>query len=192
MARRRHVEAALLCCNLILGAASTGAAQQVQIPGVTGTIAPDPAIDQEQAAAQSAVSKTVSGVKHAFTFTKNLLLHGGRPPGADALQGLHEGRTVVVHHQAAAATVSAQDLDRSSGDKGEVSEGTVTRIDRGRRQITIRFDNGESDTFHLTDRAASASDPGQDVTPSADATHVVVDYADDSGHKIVQVFKKTS
>ena len=64
MAKWMHVEAALLCGGLVLGAASLAAAQQLPTPGVTGTIAPDPAIDQEQAAAHTAIAKMVDGIKH--------------------------------------------------------------------------------------------------------------------------------
>ena len=36
----------------------------------------------------------------------------------------------------------------------KVTEGVVTHIDRGRKQITVRFDNTKTETFRLTDRAA--------------------------------------
>jgi hypothetical protein len=182
-----HVGAALLGAGLVLGPASSGAAQQVPIPGVTGTIAPDPAIDQEQAAAHTAIAAMVDGVKHAFGF----VLHGGKRTGADALDGLHEGKTVVVHHKAE-GTVAAETDRGDIGDDGlQATEGTVTRIDRGRRQITIRFDSGKSDTFHLTDPASTAvrQDAG---LGDADASRVIVYYADDSGHKVTRVFEKTS
>jgi hypothetical protein len=192
MATWIHVEAALLCGGLVLGAASLEAAQQqLPIPGVTGMIAPEPVIDQEQAAAHTAIAKTVDGVRHVFTFTKDLLLHGGKGTGVDALQGLREGKTVVVHHTPGGSVAAAKDVADIGEDGLQATEGTVTRIDRGRRQITIRFDNGKSDTFRLTDRAAA--DVRQDAGPGgADATRVIVNYADDAGHKVNQVFEKTS
>ena len=55
-----------------------------------------------------------------------------------------------------AGTVAAAKDATDIEDEGlEATEGTVINIDRGRRQITIRFDSGKSDTFHLTDRAAA-------------------------------------
>jgi hypothetical protein len=187
MARWIPVEVALLCGALSLSVPSLAAAQQIPTPGVTGAIAPDPAIDQEQAAAHTAIAALVNGVKHAFTF----VAHGGKRTDVDTLQGLHEGQTVVVRHRVAGTVAAATDRSDIGEDGLQATEGTVIDINRGRRQITIRFDNGASDTFHLSDRAGI--DAGQDVGPGdTDATRVLVYYSDDSGHKVTRLFQKAS
>ena len=72
-----------------------------------------------------------------------------------------------------------------------VTEGVVTRVDRGRRQIAIRFDNGKTETFRLTDRAAA--DAGKDVDQATGGgTRVIVYYSDEAGHRVAHFFKKTS
>jgi hypothetical protein len=72
-----------------------------------------------------------------------------------------------------------------------VTEGTVTSVDRRRKQITIRFENGTSETFRLSDRAAAEA--GGDAEPTATgATRVTVYYSDEAGQKVAHFFKKTS
>ena len=41
---------------------------------------------------------TMDGVEHVYQFTKNLIVHGGKKPGVDALEGLRDGTTVVIHY----------------------------------------------------------------------------------------------
>jgi len=95
---------------------------------------------------------------------------------------------VVVHYTGVGAAAAAQEID-VIGDNGlKVAEGTVTRIDRGRRQITIRFDSATSETFQLTARAAS--EVGRDVEGAAG--RVTVFYADEGGEKVAHYFRKTT
>lgn len=76
------------------------------------------------------------------------------------------------------------------GDPGlKVTEGTVTKIDRRRRQITIRFDNATTETFQLTERAAT--DGGPDIAGAvAETGRVTVFYADQGGQKVAHYFRK--
>src|ERR1019366_952113 len=68
------------------------------IDGVTGTVALEGTVEQEHAAANTVIVKTVDGVENLFHFTKDLLFHGGKSSGVDALQGLRDGATVAVHY----------------------------------------------------------------------------------------------
>ena len=73
----------------------------------------------------------------------------------------------------------------------KVTEGMVTRIDRRRKQITIRFDNGKTETLRLTDRAAAEAAKDVDQTGTG-ATKVLIYYSDDAGRKVAHFFKKVS
>jgi hypothetical protein len=177
---------------VVLGAPGQAAAQQpAPIGGVTGTVALEGTVQDEYAGASAVVVKTTDGVKHVFQLTKGLLVHGAKGAGADALRGLREGSTVVVHYTVAGGTESAQEIDRI-GDQGlKVTEGVVTRVDHKRKQIAVRFDNGKSETFRLTERAAV--DAGRDVDDAAaGTTRVVVYYSDEAGRKVAHFFRKTS
>ena len=70
-------------------------------------------------------------------------------------------------------------------------EGVVTRVDRAGRELSIRLADGSTQTLRLTDRAAT--DVGRDVdSAAADATRVVVYYADEAGEQVAHYFKRIS
>ena len=155
-----HLGATVLSGGLLIVLPRDAVAQTVPTPGVTGTIAPEATVEQEQAAARAVLSRTKEGVEHAFHFAKNLLLHGGKDAGIDALSGLREGTTVVVRDGVAGVT-----------------EARVIHVDRARAQIEIRLEGGKTETLQLAD--AAADDP-----------RVSVSYADEAGHQITHVFKR--
>ena len=97
------------------------------------------------AAANTIVVKTVDGVEHSFHYTKDLLFHGGKSSGVDALQGLRDGTTVAVHYTSGGPDPAAVEIDQISDNGLSVTEGMVARIDRGRKQITIGFDSGTAE-----------------------------------------------
>ncbi len=160
-------------------------------PPVQGTISLEGTMKTFYRAANTIIVTTIDGVEHAYHFTKDLVVHGGKGAGADALDGLREGSTVVVHYTVEGAGQTAQEIDRV-GDEGlKVTEGVVTRIARRRRQITIRLDNEKTETFRLTDRAAAEATKDVDQAGTG-APKVVIYYSDDAGRKVAHFFKKAS
>jgi hypothetical protein len=142
-------------------------------------------------AANVIVVTTVDGMEHVYHFAKNLVVHGGKDAGTDALEGLREGNTVVVHYTVSGNQEIAQEIDRL-GDEGlEITEGKVTRIDRKRKEITIKFDNGSTETLRMTDRASAESLDTLDQA-GADGTKIIVYYADEAGRKVAHHFRKVS
>jgi hypothetical protein len=134
---------------------------------------------------------TMDGVEHTYEFSKRLIVHGGKSPGIDALEGLSEGHMVVIHYTVQGASQSVQEID-VLGDEGlKVTEGRVAHIDRGRKEVTIKFDNGRTETLRLTDRAAAEA--GQEIDQAATSgDRVVVYYADEQGRKVAHFFRKVS
>ena len=160
-------------------------------PPVQGTIALEGTMKKFYRGANTIIVTTIDGVEHVYHFTKDLVVHGGKGTGVDALEGLREGSTVVVHYTVEGAEPSVSEIDRI-GDEGlKVTEGVVTRIDRGRKQITIRFNNGKTETLRLTDRAAAEAAQDVDQTETG-ATKVIVYYSDEAGRKVAHFFKKVS
>jgi hypothetical protein len=129
------------------------------------------------------VVKTMDGVEHVYNFTKDLIVHGGKKPGVDALAGLREGTTVVVHYSTTGAKALAEEID--------VTEGMVTDIDRGKREITIRFAGGQTETLQMTTRAAAESQRILDDSDRSPAG-IIVYYADEAGRKVAHYFKRAS
>jgi hypothetical protein len=160
-------------------------------PPVQRTVALEGTMKTFYRAVNTIIVTTIDGVDHVYHFTKDLVVHGGKGRGLDALEGLREGSTVVVHYTVTEAEASAREIDRI-GDEGlKTTEGVVTRIDRGRKRITIRFDDGRSETLRLTDRAAAEA--AKDVDQAATATvKVIVYYSDEAGRKVAHFFKKAS
>jgi hypothetical protein len=174
--------------GLAMGASiSVGAQSPVPVQGVTGTIATEGTVKDVHEAGNTVIVGTVDGVEHVFHYTKDLLVHGGKGP--DALRGLKAGSSVVVHYTVEGANEAAHEIDRL-GDEGlKSTEGVVTRVDRRRKQIAIKFADGKTETFRLTDRAAE--DAGKEVRRATkDAGQVIVYYSDEGGQKVAHFFKQ--
>jgi len=179
--------------TLALGAlliASTPAVPQSR-PPLQEPIALEGTMKQFYRAANVVVVTTMYGMEHVYRFTKDLIVHGGKKPGVDALEGLREGTTVVIHQTTGATQATAEEID-VLGDEGlKSTEGMVTSIDRRNKEITIRYNNGKTETLQMTGRAAAESETGIEGS-SEGASQIVVYYSDEAGHKIAHYFKKQS
>jgi hypothetical protein len=137
------------------------------------------------------VVTTKDGVEHIYHFTKDLIVHGGNKPGVDALEGLREGTTVVIHYTMSGSRASAEEIDLV-GDEGLlITEGAVTNIDRRKKEITIKFGDGTTETLQMTTRAAIESEAGIGESRE-EANKIIVYYSDESGRKVAHYFKKGS
>src|SRR5579864_4744915 len=111
MTRYALVAALAVGATALSGVVSATAGQQPPpIAGVTGTVALEGTVDQEHAGANTVVVKTVDGVEHVFHFAKDLLVHGDKAAGVEALRGLRSGTTVVVHYTGAGDSASATEI----------------------------------------------------------------------------------
>lgn len=164
--------------------ATTADAQQPPvIHGLTGTIATETTIKGEHKAANKIVVKTEDGAEHVFDGTKDLLVHGGKD-----LSDLKPGTTVVVHYTADGTGQLAREVDRVGTHGLSVTEGMVTKIDRGKKQIRIRYDNGTIETLALTARAAVDGNLDfRNVPPGT--SRIVVYYSQEAGHKMAHYFR---
>jgi hypothetical protein len=138
------------------------------------------------------VVRTIDGVEHMIHYTKDLLLHGGKGTGPDALQGLKEGSTVVVHYTVSGTEETAQEIDRIGDADGlKKSEGVVVDVNRRRQQITVRFADRTTETLQLTARAVAEA--GRDLDDvSKGGVKVVVYYSDEGGRSVAHYFRKVS
>jgi hypothetical protein len=164
---------------------------QPPVQPIQGNVAVEGQMKKFYQAANTVIVVTIDGVEHVYHFTKDLVVHGGKGTGADALAGLQEGTTVVVHYTAAGQEASATEIDRVGGEGLRITEGMVTYVDRRRKQITIRFGNGKTETFRLTDRAAAEMGPELDQAQVAGAK-IVVYYTDEGGQSVAHFFKRVS
>jgi len=112
---------------------------------------------------KKAADKAAVAVKDAIT-------REDKGPLAD----LTPGTTVVIHYNV-----------------DNVTEGIVTDINRGNREITIRYGNGTTEKLQLIDRPAV--DAGQALKTAPEGTTKIVVYSSDEAHgKIARYFKPKS
>jgi hypothetical protein len=160
---------------LTLGASPSYA--QPPIHGLTGTIATEATIKSEQKAANKIVVETEDGVEHVYDAAKGLVVHGG----PDSLSDLKPGTTVVIHHT---PDNTVREIDRLDADGLSTTEGMATKIDRSKKEITIRYDNGKVEKLKLTARAAE--DAGTNIGPD---TRIIVYYSKEAGGRVTHYFK---
>ena len=176
-------KSAIVIASLVILAASAPA-QNVPLPGVTGTIGLDGTVDKFYGVTHGALVKAADGVRHLVHVTDRTAVHGTNATADDPFRGLEEGSRVVVHYVVNGDTKTAVEIDRV-GDGGlTVVEGTVVGVDRVARKLTVQLADESWVTFRLTDRAAH--DVGRDV---AKRTRVIVYYADESGNPVAHYFK---
>jgi hypothetical protein len=137
----------------------------------------DKLYDAGEAAADGVV-RGVRAIKDKF---------GAKAPLVDPLGGLLEGTTVVVRKGLPPADSVAADED----DQANVSEATVTHIEKVRTQLTVRFDDGTKVALQLTGPPAADGAAGAKTTAST-ADVISLTYTDDAGRKATRVFTKIS
>ena len=181
----------ILVAGLALGSPASGAGQSSPpVSGVNGTLALEGTMKTVYRGANKVIVATIDGVEHVYTFTKDLIVHGGKEAPVDAHEGLQKG-TTVVHYNADGTQPTAGEIDVIGPDGLSVTEGVVTTLDRGHQKITVTYDNGKTEVFQLTQRAAAEA-PRNDDLASTPASKVLIYYTNEKGQKVVHFVKKVS
>jgi hypothetical protein len=142
-------------------------------------------------AANVIIVTTMDGVEHVYHVTTDLIVHGGKKPGADALEGLHEGTMIVVHRTAIGPEDTVAEIDLV-GDEGlKITEGAVIDINRRKQEITIKYADGTTETLKMTPRALPENESGL-ARGDSSVTHIVVYYSDEAGRKVAHYVRKGS
>ena len=179
----------LLAGLLLIPSSSFAQGTPPAVHGVTGTVATEGTMKTVYRGLNTIIVTTIDGVEHVYHFTKDLVVHGGK---TDPLAGLKEGTTVVIHYSTEGGQQTAREIDQV-GDEGLLeTEGTITRIERGKKQITVQIGQGQPETFELTDRAAAETSKDIESQAAAGNTKIVIYYKDEKGRKVVHYFKKMS
>jgi hypothetical protein len=148
-------------------------------------------VKKVDAATKTVVVKTADGTEHTFHFVERTSVHGAEASAAgtkDAFHGVKEGSEVVVHYTKKGTEETAEEVDHVGKDGLKVSEGTVSKIDRGGKTLVVKAADGTEETFRLTDHAAK--DAGKDIAKGAEkSAKVTVYYTERGGHKVAHFFK---
>jgi hypothetical protein len=144
-------------------------------------------VKKVDAGTKTVVVKTADGTEHTVHFVSKTSVHGWDATEAGAKDGMHgvkEGSHVVVHYTVKGSEKTAQEMDRI-GDGGlKVTEGTVSKIDRGAKTLAVKTADGAEVTYKVTDHAVV--DTGKGIEK---ASKVTVYYTEEGGKKIVHFFK---
>jgi hypothetical protein len=187
-ASRRSYVALTIAILFAVGLSTVGSAQSP--PPVQGTVALEGTMQKFYRAANVVIVATLDGVEHAYRFTTDLVVHGGKGAGVDALEGLREGSTVVVHVTPNGAEQTAHEIDVIDAEGLRITEGVVTNLDRRHQEMTVHYSDGKTEKFRLTERAALEvpNAPASAAAPEK----VAIYYTDERGQKVVHFFKRIS
>ena len=176
---------AMAVAAIVVTAFLAGAGQVMPPSGVqTGTVAVVEGT-VERVAPEFVSVRTTDGVTQLFRLLEKTFVHGASPH--DELIGLQKGTLVAIHYSGSGESATAQEVDRIDGNGLKITEGRVSSINRDRGEIKVRLDNGKSETFRLTNRAAQ--DAGRDLN-NADHPRVIVYYTNTRGVKEVHYFRQ--
>jgi len=163
---------------LLFGAfavATTTANAQIQVPpnnGFNATIALPSTVDTFWTGVNEGLTKAGDGLDH---------LVGAKGPragrGAGSLDGLQPGTSVAVEYTVKGVPASADGADQIGQEGVKANEGVVTKVDRNKKEITIRFSDGQTQTLE------------SENTFTAHSSRAIVYYRDESGRKVAHYFK---
>jgi hypothetical protein len=141
--------------------------------------------------AKTVVVATADGTEHTVHFVKKTSIHGWDATEAGAKDGMHgvkEGSHVVVHYTVKGSEKTAHEVDRIGEGGLKVTEGTVSKIDRGGKVLAVKTADGAEASYRITSDAVV--DAGKDTGKAVEkASKVTVYYTEEGGKKIVHFFK---
>jgi len=164
---------------------ATALVAQDVVSAVSGTV------KKVDAGTKTVVVKTADGTEHAFHFVERTSVQGADASAAgakDTFHGVKEGSEVVVHYTKKGTEETAEEIDHVGKDGLKVTEGTVSKIDRGGKTLVVKTADGAEETYHLTEHAAK--DAGKDIAKGSEkSAKVTVYYTEVGGRKVAHFFK---
>lgn len=184
--------AKLFLATLIVATASHLALAQDVVHAVEGVVT------KVDLGAKTIFVKTADGTEHAFKYTAKTTMHGVKMAGHETKEGTidtymkgKEGTTVVVHYTEKGADKTAVAFKDMGKDTVKVSDGTVTKVDKAGRTVTVKTADGSEQTFHVAKDATV--DTGHGLEKGADyakeGTKVSVHYTENAGKKVAHFIK---
>jgi hypothetical protein len=151
------------------------------------------------AAAKTIALKTADGTEHVFKYTDKTTVHLAKATGEETKAGTidtymagKEGTHAVISYTAKGGKETAVHVQDLGDHSLKTGEGTVTRLDKAGRTVTIRAEDGSETTYHVAKHAAIDTEHG--VTKDSEfiakkGEKVSVHYTDEAGEKVVHLFK---
>lgn len=151
------------------------------------------AVTKIDLSAKTIAVKTADGTEHVFKYTEKTTVRGVKAGAHEAKAGAveaymkgKEGTDVIVHYTGEGADKSAVAIRDMGKDTVKVSRGTVTKVDKTGRTVTVKTEDGSEETYHLAKDATVEGEHG--VMKGADyakeGEKVTVHYTEDAGKKV--------
>jgi hypothetical protein len=156
-------------------------------------------VTKVDSAAKTITVKTADGAEHVFKYTETTTVHAAKKGAEDTKSAAvssymagKEGTHAVIHYTGEGADQTAVHVDDLGKDSLHVGQGTVTRVDKGARTVTIKAEGGTESTYHVAKDATIDTEHG--VTKDSQliarkGEKATVHYTDKAGKKVVHLFK---
>jgi hypothetical protein len=146
-------------------------------------------ISKMDSSTKTIVVKAADGTEHTLHFVAKTTVLGTEAGAKDTFHGLQQGSEVVAHYTTTGAEDSAAEVDMVGKGGLKASEGTISKLDRGGKDLAVKSADGTEQTFKLADHAAQ--DGAKDVDKAAEkSAKVTVYYTEEAGKKIAHFFEK--
>jgi hypothetical protein len=166
--------------TLLVGAfaiATPTADAQILVPpnnGFNATIALPSTVDAFWTGVNEGLDKAGDGIND---------LVGAKGPrggkGIGSLDSLRPGTPVAVQYTVKGIQTSADGAGQVGSDGVKANEGVVTKVDRAKKEITIKFADGQTQKLE------------SENSFSAHSSRAIVYYTDESGQRVAHYFKPT-
>jgi len=188
----------LFLCALLFFTAGTAITQDIAKGGdVVHAVAG--VITKVDSAAKTMILKTADGAEHVFRYTEATSVRAAREGTKAAKTGTvdtymtgKEGSHAIVHYTGNGADETAVQVEDFGKRSMQVGQGTVTRVDKAARTVTIKAEDGTESTYRVAKDATVDTEHG--VTKDSELTakkgeKATVHYTDEAGKKVVHLFK---
>lgn len=147
-------------------------------------------VTKVDAGTKTIVVKTTDGTEHTIHYVDKTAVKGGEATEAgakDSYKGIKEGSEVVVQYTKKGTVDTADEIDKLSKDTVKTMDGTVTKIGKDGKTVTIKAADGTEKTFDTAGKAAATS--AKDISKGTEkGAKVTVLYTEDAGKKIAHFF----
>jgi len=148
-------------------------------------------VTKVDAAGKTITLKTKDGTEHTVHYVDTTVVKGGQATAdaaKDSYRGVKEGSEVVVEYTKKGTVDTADEIDNLSKRTAKTVEGTVVKVGKDGKTVTIKTADGTEKTFETAGKGAeiSAKDVGTGTEKSAKVT---VTYTEKAGKAIGHFFE---
>jgi hypothetical protein len=143
--------------------------------------------------AKTVFVKSADGTEHTFKYTAKTTMRGAGMAGhavkagtVDTYMKGKEGTMVLVHYTEKGADKTAVGFRDMGKDTVKVSDGTVTKVDKTARTVTVKTKDGSEETYQVAKDATVDSEHGlmKGADYAKEGAKVSVHYTEDAGKKV--------